>query len=559
MNNSWLLACSLALPSLSVLSAEKPNIVIIMSDDSGYTDVGCYGSEIDTPHIDTLAAQGMRLSSFYNNGRCSPTRASLLTGLESPKVGFGGGVVGDWYREFKAPAHRGRLPYKTPLLPELLKEQGYRTLMAGKWHLGGSVMKNSAALQGQWKKSHPGWDLTEQEMSDDFLALPSQRGFDEYFGLYSAEGNQFITPSDMNPIMDGNERAALNFDTTYTMRCYTPKGTGRYAGNDGKSGKAFYDTDGITERAVQMIQNASGTKKPPFLLYLSYRAPHLPLQAPEELVQKYLPRYENLAAVEAARVAGLKAEGLYPADAGYRKTWLAPEKMDDYKLMLATHAAMMEKIDDGVGRVMAALQASGEFENTLVLYFSDNGCASHVMGFMNAPYHGSKALLWEGGTKSHFIAAWPGKIEPGSQSDNQVWVGDIMPTCLELAGATYPETFRGARTTPLDGRSMLPTLAGKKVEPIKVLFANDKGQQSLIVDGRWKLLIEPGWFLQTQSVPGIATELYDLQADPSETHNLAGSMPEMVRKLSDRCAVWQKKMGLVDYGTLLKIRPKDVY
>ncbi len=543
----------------SLAAAERPNIVLILTDDSGFSDPGCYGGEIDTPHLDSLARAGMRLSNFYTNGRCSPTRASLLSGLECAKVGFGGGVVGDWNREINTAAHRGRLPYEVPILPELLKEAGYHTMMAGKWHLGGSHMKQQPASRKLWKKEHPGWELTEREVELDFLALPPQRGFDEYFGIIGAQGNFFVTPGEAHPYFEGNEPAELRFDRTYTMHCHTKNGgQPQYRKHHGKTAEAFYDTDGVTTRAIGMIEAAAGDGKPPFLMYLAYRAPHLPLQAPEELVRKYLPRYEDPTAAQAERVRKLADEGLFPAGNAFRKTPI-PKERDDFRLQLALHAAMMEKVDDNVGRVVEALKKTGEFDNTLLLFFSDNGSASHIQGYMNAPYQGSKALLWEGGLRSHFIATWPGRIQPGGISRNQTWVADILPTCLELAGVEYPETFRGRAAGKPDGRSMLATLKGEPMPPHDQLFFNDKGQQSVIHKGRWKLLIEPGWYLQTRAKPGVSCELYDLEKDPAETTNLAAENPEMVELLKRKCGEWRRASGILDYAEILKQRPRDPY
>lgn len=547
----------LAVCAAATVLADKPNIVVILSDDSGYSDLGCYGGEIDTPNIDRLAEQGMRLSNFYNNGRCSPTRATLMSGLECAKVGFGAGSLGDWCREMPYPAHRGRLPYNIPILPELMKEAGYHTMMSGKWHLGGSLMKDSKNQQKLWQKEHVGWDLTEEEMSEDFNGLPSQRGFDEYFGIYGAQNNFFFLPKEGHPYMEGNKPAALKYDRNYTLHCYSKKPGEGYGRDHGKSGNVFYATDGVTDRAIEMIDGASG-QKDPFFLYVAYRAPHKPLQAPEKLVQKYLPRYQNPEEVERKRVEGVKAQGFLPEDQTYVKSYIPPDR-EDFIRQCAIHAAMIDSMDQNVGRVIDALKANGVLDNTLILYFSDNGSAAHLNGLMNAPYHGVKALLWEGGTKAHCIAVWPGKIQPKSVSHELVWVGDIVPTLLNVAGGQYPETFRGKKLEPLDGQNVMPVFAGQKVAPPETLFFNDKGQQSVIYQGRWKLLVEPGWYLQTRDVPGTAYELYDLKNDPTEMNNLAGSNPEMVQSLAKKCEAWIKKSGIVDYGELIKLRPNDPF
>ncbi|MGC6455289.1 MAG: sulfatase-like hydrolase/transferase [Coraliomargaritaceae bacterium] len=536
---------------------DRPNVVIILSDDSGYTDLGCFGGEIETPNLDQLALEGMRLTNFYTNGRCSPTRASLLTGMECGKVGFGGGSLGDWVREMPFPAHRGRLTTEVPTLAELLQSNGYRTLMSGKWHLGGSLMKYSAGAQKEWQRIHKGWELTEAEIEADFQALPSQRGFDDYFGIYSAQDNFFFLPGQPHPYMNGNKSAELKYDDVYTVHCYPSKAGTPYSQNHGKDGRLFHATDGVTDQAIQMVEDASAGEKP-FLLFLSYRAPHKPLQAPESLVQKYLPRYEDLRSVQQARVDALRAAGMFPETGIFKPSWL-PENLDDFRRQLAIHAAMVDSIDQNVGRLVNALADRGELENTLILYFSDNGSASHMNEFTNAPYRGSKALVWQGGLKAHCIAYWKGMIDSGRIDENQVWVGDIMPTILELAEVDYPEQFQGSPLKSMDGRSIAAVLAGESIPPHEVLYFNDKGQQSVLYKGRWKLLIEPGWYSQTRSKPGIQYELYDLQSDPSERRDVSRSNPEMVSLLSGIAAQRKSEQGIVDYENIIKINPRDPY
>ena len=526
----------------------KPNIMIIMTDDSGYTDLGCYGGEIDTPNIDALARDGMRFRNFYTNGRCSPTRASLMTGRDSARVGFAAGTLGGWKREVNLPAYRARLPAEIPTIAEQMKAAGYQTMMVGKWHLGGSLMKNDPAKQALWKKMHPGWDLTQDEIDTDFHALPSQRGFDRFFGMIEGETDFFFLPGDPQDYLEGNEPAQIDFGRTYTIETAEPRKFAKPFVHQGTTAEAFYDTDGVTDRAIGMIEQADRGK--PFFMYVAYRAPHLPLQAPKELVEKYLPRYQDLKAVEDNRVAGLVKENLFPAEAAHK-----PLKQGIDPALLAVHAAMMEKVDENVGRLVQTLKSGGQLENTLIFYLSDNGAASHVGWLFNKPYEGAKALLWEGGTKTHCIAHWPAKIQVGAITDTLGWVGDFLPTALALAGGSYPAEFNGKKTAPIEGRNLLPALLGKEMPPPETLFFNDRGQQSVIYQGRWKLLIEPGWFVQTSKVPGVAYELYDLQSDPAETKNLASQFPEMVQKLAAECEAWQKRCGMVDYGEILEANP----
>lgn len=544
----------------------RPNIVVILSDDAGYTDLGSFGGEIDTPNLDALAKDGMKFSAFYSNARCSPTRATLLTGVDAAHVGFGGGVVGDWVRELPFEAHRARLPYEQPLISELLADNGYQTMMAGKWHLGGSYIKNNPALENAWKKTHPPqMKLTQAEKEADYLALPPQRGFQKTFVFHGAQGNLFYRPEDNHEYWVGNKKAKLEYKTTYQMNCYagTPYAKKHYSACDGKQGKAFYATDGMTDRAMQMVEEAS-QKDSPFFLYVAHRAPHKPLQAPQPLVDKYLKRYKNLQKVADNRHQGLVNQDLFPADAKYRNNnykWNQSDqkKVDDYRLKAALHGAMMEKLDENVGKLVKKLKDTGEYENTLIVYMSDNGAAAHIGDLMNTPYNGVKALLWEGGARAHAIATWPGVIKPGTINRDIVWVGDMVPTFLEISGTKFPETFRGKTPRKPDGRSVLASLKGENMTPPKAIYFNDKGQQSVIYQGRWKLLIEPGWYLQTLAKPGIAIELYDLQKDPGETNNLADKKPELVKKLTKMIDQWRVENKIVDYAEIIKLKPQDPY
>ena len=220
---------------------------------------------------------------------------------------------------------------------------------------------------------------------------------------------------------------------------------------------------------------------------------------------------------------------------------------------------MMEKLDENVGKLIAGLKASGEYENTLIFCFSDNGAASHIGDLMNAPYKGVKALLWEGGARAHAIASWPGVIKPGTISNDVVWVGDIFPTLLAVTKTPFPDKFHGATPSQPDGRNVLATLKGQTMAPPEAIFFNDKGQQSVIYQGRWKLLIEAGWYLQTLAAPGIKYELYDLQNDPGEMNNLAKNKPDLVKKLTAMCDQWKKENQIVEYSNIIAIKPNDPY
>ncbi len=545
----------LVLLSINCLADKKrPNIIIVMTDDSGYSDLGCYGGEIETPKLPRLAKQGMRFVNFYTNGRCSPSRASLLTGHASGDVGFGAGTLGGWQREIKMPAYRARLPYHIPTIAELMKEVGYRTMMVGKWHLGGSLMESEIGLQMRWKKQHPGWELTREEIEADYNALPVQRGFEKYFGILEGENNCFITPDDNSTYLEGNKKARLSFDKNYAMTCMANSNSpSHYKNCENKKAKAFYATDGETDRAIEMIREDNSGN--PFFLYLAYRVPHLPLQAPHELVEKYMTYYENMSEVEKNRVDGLVREGLFPDSASYKANFSNVKASKQLQKRYALHAAMTEMVDINMGRLIQTLEDEGELDNTIIFYFSDNGAASHAGDMMNTPYKGCKALLWEGGVKTHCIAYWHGVTEPGSVNNTIAWVGDLLPTCLDIVGNPYPKEFRGEKLSPLDGRSILSVLNGEEMAPPEYLLSNDKGQQGVIYKGKWKLLIEPGWYLQTSAEDGVNYELYDLEKDPAETVDLSQKHPGLVDQLSKVAEKWQSDCGIIDYGEILKIRP----
>jgi arylsulfatase A-like enzyme len=553
-----LVICALGFSISCQPPEDRPNIIIVMCDDSGYSDLGCYGSEIQTPNIDKLANMGLRFVNFYNNGRCSPTRASLMTGNGSGKVGFAAGTLGGYQREMNIPSYRARLPYEVPTIAELMRKAGYTTMMVGKWHLGGSILEGNQQQQKRWKNTHSGWELTQDEMEADFHALPLQRGFDKYFGILEGENNHFITSEDHSTYLEGNEPAKLSFDQTYSMNCVVNKNSpATYKNCEGEISKAFYATDGETDRAIEMIREEHNSKDP-FFLYLAYRAPHLPLQAPDELVQKYMSNYKNFPEVEENRVKGLVREGVFPEKAEYKHSYKKGQELKEsvhkeLQMRYALHAAMMEVIDNNMGKLLMSLEEEGELDNTLIFFFSDNGAASHVGQMMNSPYRGCKALMWEGGVKSHCIAYWKDVIEPNTINESLVWVGDLLPTCVEIAGETYPEEFRGRKTSPIDGINILQALEGKEIPRREYLFSNDKGQQGVIYQGKWKLLIEPGWYLQTAEVPGIKYELYDLENDPAETEDISSSNPELIEKLSEAAKQWQSECGIIDYGEILQM------
>ena len=408
---------------------DKTNILLILVDDMGFSDLGCYGSEISTPHIDQLAADGLRFTGFYNGARCCPTRASLLTGLYSHQAGMGAMISRD--AESAEPgAYQGFLNDQCVTLAEVFKMAGYQTYMSGKWHVG---------------ENHPQW--------------PMDRGFDDYYGLISGAANYF--------------------DIRKTKRA----GIVRHFANGNEEHmpptEGWYMTDALTDNALRMLDQA-GQKEEPFFLYLAYTAPHWPLHALPEDITKYRGKYKiGWDKIREQRHQRQIDMSLF--DKSYRLTprdsivpaWetLSEEKKDEMDLKMAVYAAQMESMDRGVGKVMQKLKQLGQKENTLVLFLSDNGaCAEggvfgqdfwkngvppggkdgyHNYGLAwanasNTPFRKFKQYTHEGGIRTPFIANWPNVIKAKGEINHQpAHIIDVMNTFCEIAGVNYPETYRG--------------------------------------------------------------------------------------------------------------------
>ncbi|MFP6904427.1 MAG: arylsulfatase [Verrucomicrobiota bacterium] len=475
---------------------ERPNILVIMTDDMGYSDLGCYGGEIATPNLDALAAGGIRYTQMYNTSKCWTTRISLLTGRYHQRSGRG----------FE----------HTALAGEVLRPAGYRTWWSGKHHA-------------------------------DFN--PHGRGFDHFSGFLGGAIN-FWNPG--NTAREGE--AAPGWGATYTwafdqrtVKPFVP-------------GKRFYATDTFTDWALEWLDEKRGADEP-FFLYVAYNAPHWPLHAHAEDIAKYAGVYDaGYEAIRKARYARQLAMGLFDA----ASTPLSPPEHADWKalpdaqrkqeaLRMQIHAAMVDRVDQNVGRLVAALKAQDAFENTLIFFLVDNG-ASHerpsrgkkdpeapwgtVGSFeaigqswanaANSPLRKWKVQGLEGGINTPMIAHWPRGIRAGKGSicREPSHLVDLLPTWMELAGkdAVYPAAFR-----PLDGISLVPTLHGKALKRGRPLFFQ-YGSWQVIRDGKWKLA-------QAKSGPW---ELYDLSTDRTETRNRAGEYPERVADLKEQWHAWYR-------------------
>ncbi|AKJ64038.1 sulfatase-like hydrolase/transferase [Kiritimatiella glycovorans] len=510
---------------------KRPNIVFIMSDDSGYSDPGFCGGEIETPNLDRLARGGMKWTQFYNAARCSPTRAAVMTGRWPQEVGMGD--LAGFKFDAGVSCYRGIVDQSVPMIPEILGPAGYHTMMAGKWHLGGQKIKAQGA---GWQAYYPGRELTPEIREFYFNGMPKQRGFDRFFGLLGGEWHYFVNPPPNKQYYEGNELAVID----------EPH---------------WYSTRGCTDKAIEYLREARRQDDRPFFLYLPYQAPHHPLEAPKAVVEKYRALYFNTDPhqLEERRVERMKRMGILPEDADYTPRLAGPrngfpseEKRTEWLEQVCVHAAMQEVMDGEIGRVVETLREMGELEHTLICYCSDNGAAGKMGHLGNTPFQGSKALLWEGGSRSPLIAHWPGVIPAGTTNHTAASVLDLMPTFLDAAGVSYPASFRGNRLDTPPGRSLMPAFRGGSVDAPEYLHWDLYGQKAVVYRGRWKLLINPGWWVHIKDNEEPVLELYDLDRDPAETRNLASSRPELVEQLRRAQRAWEDRYEVTPYGEAIE-------
>lgn len=526
--------------SASAADAPRPNIVVIMSDDMGYSDLGCYGSEISTPTLDRLAAGGLRYTQFYNTGRCCPTRASLLTGLYAHQAG-----IGQMTNDGGQPGYRGDLGRDAMTMAEVLKTAGYRTYMTGKWHV-------TKQLKPDGDKSN--W--------------PRQRGFDRFYGTIIGAGSLF------DPWTLTRDETAITPDNDEE---YQPE--------------QYYYTDAISDYAARYVkEHAEKSKEDPFFLYVAYTAAHWPMHALDKDIEKYKGKYDaGYEAIRKARYEKMKRLGviedwaLSPAP----QAWASfPEEKKAWELRcMEVYAAMVDSMDQGIGRLVKALEESGQMENTLILFLQDNGGCHEAMGrkprknaaegvkpmgkdelqtamiparsraghpvlmgpevmpgpsetyigygrnwanVSNTPFREYKSHNHEGGISTPLIAHWPKGIKARNELRKRPGhLIDIMATCVELSGAEYPEEYRGNGIQPLEGRSLVASFA-KDEQPDRALMFEHFGKAA-IRKGKWKL-VRLG-----QQKPW---ELYDIESDRSELKDLSEEKPELAQELAD---LWEKE------------------
>ena len=470
-----------------------------MADDLGFSDVGCYGGEIRTPHIDALAADGVRFTQFYNCARCNPTRNSLLTGLYPQQVDGKRSVT----------------------IAEVLRNAGYRTLMSGKWH--------------------------------GYLGKPVQHGFDRFYGLLGGSCN-FFNPGNRRP---GEPDPAKDFGFVRTfaidakvIKPYTPKE------------KDWYATDAFTDQAIAYLDQYADEDRP-FILYLSYTAPHHPLQAPQAEIDKYVGKYmmgwDRLREQRWRRMRemGIAKENwlLSPRDQ-HAMAWSDAKNKAEWDLAMAVYAAMVDRMDQNIGRVLKKIRELGKKQNTLVMFLSDNGACAEInnqtpdipSGPMNSyrtydvawanagdtPFRKFKRWTYEGGICTPLIVKWPAVINRETICRSPGHVMDLMPTFCELSGTQYPSRHQGEALTPCEGRSLAPLLRGQTREGHPILCWEHIGNKA-VRQGKWKLV--------GHGDPNRADnwELFNFDEDRTETNNLASKHPDRVRQLAQVWIDWAKR------------------
>ena len=509
--------------AVPAFSQQKPNIVVILLDDVGYSDFGCYGSEIETPNIDRLAENGIRLRHFYNQARSAPTRASLMTGLYPHQVGNGalGKVPG-------YPAYQGYPNQNNVFIPEVLKTAGYFSVVTGKWHLG--------QPQG---------------------SSPIKRGFDRSlnapFGGYYFSSDRSLKKNKQPVYVDNlywNDEA-IGFD-------------------DPRLPEAWYSTRLWTDYGLRFIDEAIDDEKP-FFWYLAYNGAHFPLQAPPETIEKYRGKYmEGWEAVRNRRFAKQLELGLFDAETPLTPRnpkvpeWetLPQEEKERYDLQMAIYAAVIDEIDQAIGKVIDHLEQKGVLDNTLIILLSDNGGngepgiegrfqgknpggagSSVFLGaawadVANTPFFLYKHHAHEGGCNTPLIISYPNGMDPrlkGSiQTENYGHVVDIMPTLVELTGAEYPTRHDGNIVPPMEGVSLLPILKGEEVRRDAPIVVEHEGNK-MLRKGDWKIVqeyTEKKWML------------YNLKEDPTEMHDLADVERERLNELVKEYYRFADRIGI---------------
>ena len=558
-------AAMLAAPGSLAAAAKKrkqPNIILIMSDDMGFSDIGCYGSEISTPTLDNLAANGLRFTQFYNTARCCPTRACLMTGLYPHQAG-----VGHMMSDRGVDGYRGNLNKNCVTIAEALRPAGYRTYMSGKWHV--TKETRPAGPKFNW---------------------PCQRGYDKFYGTIHGAGSFY----DPNTLTRNNTMISPQADPEYTP-------------------KQYYYTDAISDNAVKYIaaHQAENADKP-FFMYVAYTAAHWPMHALEKDVAKYKGKYDaGYEVVRKERFKRTRQLGLI--DPKWKLSpragnWQGVKNRQWEIRCMEVYAAMVDNMDAGIGRIVTELKKHGELDNTLIMFFQDNGgCAEGlgrgsrgkyktrpdkppfkpmakdqlqtgmipkqtrdgyptVMGpgampgpdgtyiaygrawanVSNTPFREYKHWVHEGGISTPLIVHWPAGIKDKNKlRDQPSHLIDMMATCVDVAGAKYPNQFKGLPIQPMEGKSLVTAFDDKPIKR-EAIYWEHEGNRAVRA-GKWKLVAKGRrgkW------------ELYDMEADRTEMNDLAGQKPEKVKALAAMWQAYAERAKVIPWPGVRRRKPK---
>lgn len=523
---------------------KQPNVLLILNDDMGYSDLGCYGGEIDTPNLDEIANNGLSYTQFYNTARCSPSRASLLTGLHPHQTG-----IGILTYDSGPEGYPGDLNDECVTIAQVLKEDGYKTYMSGKWHIAKSL----------------------ETPSDNW---PLQRGFDEFYGTIIGAGSFY----DPNTLTRGNENIE----------------------HEPKNDPDFYYTDAISDQAVHYIKDhKQNNPEEPFFQYVAYTAPHWPLHAKEADIEKYHGRFDaGWDTLREERLQRMIEKGII--DPSWQLTDRDPKQPEwneaEYKEWLTkcmeVYAAQVDSMDQGIGRILDALKETGQYENTVVIFLSDNGaCAEDIpegvnveelvnnlmiakshtregeevqfgntpslmpgpentyqsygtawANLSNTPFRLYKHWVHEGGIATPFIVQWPKGIEAkGELRHTPSQLTDVMATVLDITGASYPEMYNNKEILPIEGKSLRESFVQDKNDD-KPLFFEHEGNAA-VRSGKWKLVKEypNDW------------ELFDMEKDRTEMNDLAKNYPEKVKKMNEMYEEWAERCRVVPREKILEL------
>ncbi|HQR34384.1 MAG TPA: arylsulfatase, partial [Blastocatellia bacterium] len=531
-------------------SNARPNIIIVMSDDMGFSDLGCYGGEINTPNLDALAADGLRFTQFYNMARCCPTRASLLTGLYPHQAG-----VGHMMEDRNHDGYRGDLNRNSATIAEVLRPAGYATYAVGKWHVTPGQNAEKLAQTHNW---------------------PLQRGFDRFYGTIHGAGS-YWDPSSL--VRDNKLITAFN-DTEYQP-------------------EKFYYTEALSDNAIRILsEHKQRSASKPFFMYLTYTAAHWPMHAPEKDIAKYRGKYDQgYESIRRARQEKARQLGLIDPRwqlSPQAEDWSKVENKPWESAGMEVYAAMIDNMDQGIGRIVAELKRQGQYDNTLIFFLQDNGGCAETNGrattaanpyktrpdkpvygpmskddpqynsapkqtrdgrpvmmgqgvmpgpddtymaygrgwanVSNTPFREYKHWMHEGGISTPLIVHWPKGI-PKNQRNKLIQspghLIDLMATAVDVSGAKYPTTLNGQKIHPMEGVSLRSVFSGKALNRPQPIFWEHEGNRA-IRDGKWKLVAK-------ENKPW---ELYDIETDRTEMNDLAAKQPERVKELAAKWDAW---------------------